>query len=196
VSAGEALPEPERSEIAEGQPAPERPVHAKLAEVARDHYRALLGFLRARTGSNEEASEVAQEAFARLLALDKPEAVGFMEGYLWKIAGNLAIDRRRQRANQARLAQVAHFELEQLSPSPESHLYTQQRLQLLEEAAENLPPRRREAFILRVVEERSLKEVASRLNVSLRGATFLVAQAVEYCQTYLDAADAPQRAPK
>jgi len=196
MSAGEAMPDTQHSRLEDREPPTERAGSPRLAQLARDHYRALVRFLRARTGSNEEAAEVAQEAFARMLSLDRPEAVGFLEGYLWKIAGNLAIDRSRQRATQARLSHLGHFEPEQSLPSPESHFYTQQRLELLEAAIGNLRHRPREAFILRVIEELSFKEVAARMNVTVEGAKFLVAQALEYCQTYLDAAEALRQVTK
>jgi DNA-directed RNA polymerase specialized sigma24 family protein len=127
--------DPDPGEADDCEPPLERDGHTKaLAELARDHHRALLRFLTARTGSQDEALEVAQEAYAKMLALDHPETVGFLAGYMWKIAGNLANERKRQRANRARLDLVALFEPEKHAQSAEALVYTQQRLELLEKA--------------------------------------------------------------
>ncbi len=78
-----------------------------LAEIARSHHSALVRFLALRTGSTEDAKEIVQEAYAKLLALDRPGTISFLVGYLWRVAANLAIDRGRQRAARSRLADVA-----------------------------------------------------------------------------------------
>jgi RNA polymerase sigma-70 factor (ECF subfamily) len=167
----------------------------QLADLASDHHRALLRFLTARTGSREEAREVAQEAYAKILALDKPETIGLLVGYLWRTAGNLAAERRRTRAARARLDVVGLFNAEDQAPSAEALVCAEQRLALLQKAIEGLPPRYSEAFMLRVIEERSFKEVAERMNVSVRWAMESVARALKHCQDYLDAAEAAARVP-
>jgi RNA polymerase sigma factor (sigma-70 family) len=197
MSTADSMADPERAELDDRNSPAEREGHTKaLADLARDHHRALLRFLTARTGSQEEAREVAQEAYAKMLALDHPETVGFLAGYMWKIAGNLATERKRQRATRARLDQVALFETEKFAPSPEALLYANQRLELLEKAIGELPPKCLEAFILRVLDERSFREVAERMNIGERMAMMYVARALEYCQNYLDAAEASRRKPK
>jgi RNA polymerase sigma-70 factor (ECF subfamily) len=152
--------------------------------------------LTARTGSQEEAREVAQEAYAKLLALDHPEAIGFLAGYMWKVAGNLATERKRTRANRARLHHKTLFQIDNHAPSAETLVYTRQCLELLERAIDDLPPRCAEAFILRVLEERKFKEVAEEMGIGVRMAMMYVARALEYCQGCLDAAEATRRMPK
>jgi RNA polymerase sigma factor (sigma-70 family) len=197
MSTGDSMADPERSELDDRNPPAGREGHTRaLADLARDHHRALLRFLAARTGSQDEAREVAQEAYAKMLALDRPETVGFLAGYMWKIAGNLATERKRQRATRARLDHVALFETEKFAPSPEALVYAQQRFELLEKAVDDLPPKCLEAFILRVLDERSFREVAERMSISERMAMMHVARALEYFQKCLDAAEATRRMPK
>src|SRR3546814_8284608 len=46
-------------------------IHARTVDALyRSHHRSLVGYLRARLPSHEDAEELAQEAFARVLALD------------------------------------------------------------------------------------------------------------------------------
>lgn len=174
----------------------DREGHRKaLSDLAKDHHRALLGYLKARTGSAYEAQEIAQETYAKMLALDRPDVVGFLVGYMWKIAGNLVLERRRQRATRARLDQTILFQPTEAfcAPSPESLLYTEQQLKLVEEALNRLPPKCVEAFVLRIVEERSFQEVARHMDISERMAKLYVARAAQFCQSHLNAAEAIER---
>src|SRR5579862_6420761 len=61
-----------------------------LAKLAREHHRALVHFLLARVGSKDRAEELAQETYAKVLALDAPKAVSFLAGYVWRTAQHLA----------------------------------------------------------------------------------------------------------
>src|SRR5262245_13404725 len=63
----------------------------------RDHNELLVRLLRARLGSEAEAHEAAQEAYVRLLQLDRPDQPSFMRAYLFKIAANVATDMLRRR---------------------------------------------------------------------------------------------------
>jgi RNA polymerase sigma factor (sigma-70 family) len=167
-----------------------------LGDLARDQQRALVRYLTARMGSVQEAKEVAQETYAKLLALDQPQAVGFLLGYMYKIASNLVVDRQRQRAGRARLATVALFQTKEYAPSPESQLYTEQQLKLVGEALAQLPAKCVEAFMLRIVEERSVAETATQMNISERMVKIHVARAAQFCESYLDAVEAIRRMPK
>src|SRR6267154_5272898 len=69
---------------------------AVVERLFRDHNEALIRFLRGRVGSRNEALEVAQEAYVRLLSLDQPGAVSYLRAFLFKTAANIAIDRRRR----------------------------------------------------------------------------------------------------
>jgi RNA polymerase sigma-70 factor (ECF subfamily) len=191
MSAGKAKEDPNRPGLDAAQPSSEVTApRTSLADLARNHHRALVGFLRARTGSREDARDLAQDAYAKMLALDNPNTVGFVAGYLWTIASNLAIDGRRRQAREARFAALAQGEPAKREPSPESHLYNQQRLELLEQAINTLPPRVHEAFSLRVFEERSFDEIARQMNITREWASKLVSQALKICQEHLDAAEA------
>ena len=169
-----------------------------LADLARDHHRALVRFLTARVGSWDEAREIAQEAYARVLALDLPDTVGFVAGYVWRTARNLATDRGRQKATRSRhLDELARGSIDNHAPSPEALIYTHQRLEVLSEAVEELRrlrPRWHEAFVLRVVEEHSFQEVAQRMNIAERNAMEHVSKALRHCQSYLDTAEGSQGA--
>src|SRR5688572_16171523 len=79
-------------------------VHAQtVAELFRKYNRSLVSLLAARLHSVEEAREVAQEAYVKLLQLDQPGTVSLLQAYLFRTACNLAVDRVRQRSTHSRL---------------------------------------------------------------------------------------------
>ncbi len=74
----------------------------EVERLFRDHNESLIRFLTLRLQSRQEAREVAQEAYVRLLQLRTPDVASFVRAYLFRIAGNLAIDRLRRRATESK----------------------------------------------------------------------------------------------
>ncbi|HKS75188.1 MAG TPA: sigma-70 family RNA polymerase sigma factor [Terriglobales bacterium] len=172
------------AQVAGGDTRPEA-----LAELARNHHTALVRYLMVRTGSMANAEDVAQEAYAKVLALDQPGTISFAVGYLWRVAGNLAIDRRRREEVGDRIKGDLQQEEEDFGPSSETVAEWDEQLAIVEQAIDELPPRCRAAFILRVLKGKSFREVGCDMNISTRMAEMHVARALEYLQSRLNAAD-------
>jgi RNA polymerase sigma factor (sigma-70 family) len=166
-----------------------------LADLARNHHEALVRFLTLRTGSREDAQEVAQEAYAKLLALDRRDTISFLAGYLWRIAANLAVDHKRRRELSDRFNVQAAQAPDTLEASSESVVDAHQRLVVIQRALGELPPRCLQAFILRVINGLKFQQVGREMGVSDRMAKAYVARALEYLQDSLDAADSAGSAP-
>lgn len=165
-----------------------------LAEIARSHYSAMVRFLAVRTGSTEDAKELLQEAYAKLLALDRPGTISILAGYLWRIAVNLSIDRGRQRTLHQHFTRTALLFARKQDFSAESIAEARERLAIVERAIGELPARCLEAFILRVQEGLPFAEVGKKMGISDRMAKMHVARALEYLQSCLDAADTTRSA--
>jgi RNA polymerase sigma-70 factor (ECF subfamily) len=187
------IPSHLRPEAAAGRSVAAQERSAALAEIARNHHSALVRFLALRTGSAEDAKEIVQEAYAKVLALDRPDTVSFQVGYLWRIAANLAIDRKRQRLARARLASVALQSTDRCSPSTESVVESRERLAIVQKAIAQLPPRCRQAFLLRIVEGQRFAKVGREMGISERMAKVHVARAMEYLQDCIDSAEAVRK---
>ncbi len=193
MSTGDPLADRERSEVDSAT----REGHSKaLADLYRQHRDQWLRVLSARTGSREAAKEVLHEAYAKMLELDRPETASFLKAYIWKIAENLASNRRKQEATRARLNPVATLGPERFAPSAEELVNEEQLLRLLEEAIDKLPKDWFESFVLRVQHGLPFKEVGKRMGITERTAQLHVARALEYCQSQLDTARAAWRKPK
>ena len=168
----------------------ERELRAKaLAEVARQHHGSLLRFLTQRTGSIEEAKEIAQEAYVKVLAVERRDTIASLAGYLWRCALNLVTDRGRRRAVRERFARAVRAEPEQLAPSAEAVVDARERLEVIERAVGQLPPRCLDAFILRIAQGRPFEEVGREMGISARMAKIYVARALAYLHARLEETD-------
>jgi RNA polymerase sigma factor (sigma-70 family) len=155
---------------------------AELAKLFESHNRSLKSFLMARIGNEQEVQEVAQEAYARLLQLDKPGAVSFLRAYLFKTAAHIAVDRARQRCTRERIDQVLAEVRDMESPSADRYILASEQLDIVEQALSELPPNYRRAFILRRYHEWPPEQIAQELGTQLRMVRNYISRATVYCK--------------
>jgi RNA polymerase sigma-70 factor (ECF subfamily) len=171
-------------------PSPAKPADdARVALVRKlfeEHNRALVTFLAARLHSQSEARDVAQEAYVRMLQLEEPSAVGFLRAYLFRIAGNLAIDRLRKRNVRDEGPPQALFEELLAQPGPERTVLARQELEIVKKALRELPEKCRQAFALYMFAERGIPEIAKMMRVSERMVRAYIAEALAYCRVKRD----------
>lgn len=157
-----------------------------LSSLFEEHNRTLQSFLRARLGNEQEAREVAQEAYVRLLQLHQPGTVSFLRAYLFKTAANLAVDRIRQRANRERLDRSGPQSELIDRASPDRRLMAAEELDLLDQALRELPSQYRRAFLLHRFEDWPTARIAKELGVQERMVRNYVSRAAIYCKLRLD----------
>jgi RNA polymerase sigma factor (sigma-70 family) len=166
---------------------------ARIDHLFREHNDALVRFLSARLGSYQDAREVAQEAYVRLLNLDRPGAAGFLRALLYKTAANLAIDRLRHRrlvVNHERSASP-----EDLFAAPADAMpAVLDDVRIIADALGELPPPCRRAFLMSRVEALDSAEIAMRMGVTDRAVRKYIARALVFIQLRLQHAHTP-RAP-
>ena len=160
----------------------------KVERLFREHNESLLRFLRARLHSPQEAREVAQEAYVQLLGLHSPGTIGFLQGYLFRTAANLATNRLKQRTRRRRIDELVFFETPTTHRSPEPTWAARQELALIHRAIEELPATCRLAFLMVKFDDASVEDVAHELGLHPRRVRRFVARAIEHCQKALQAA--------
>ena len=168
-------------------PTPERVAESRRQRIERlysDHNRTLVRFINARLHNEQEAKEVAQEAYVRLLNLDEPDAVSYLRAFLFRIAANLASDRLKQKARRRDLRDGLSFEHVD-GRSPEAGCLAREELELIRQAVAELPPKCRMAFMLVKFGERSFDEVAEQMGLSTRMVRIYVARALAHCQRHI-----------
>lgn len=157
---------------------------AEIDRLFREHNDSLLRFLRARLHSSQEAKEVAQDAYVQLLGLRNRNTVNFLQGYLFRIAANLATNRLKQRSRRHELDELTFFEVEN-ARSPEHSCAADQELRLILRAIEDLPSKCSMAFMLVRYDGLGFEEAAQRLGMHPRMVRRYVARAMEHCHRAL-----------
>jgi RNA polymerase sigma factor (sigma-70 family) len=171
--------------------APFESASAAVSQLFREHNRVLVGYLTVRLRSEQEAKEVAQEAYVRLLQLQEPGTPSLLRAYLFKIATNLAIDRLRHRGVRHRAeAQPELFEDLTLSRTavddPAKQLLAREQAEQLLGYLQELPLKCQRVFNLHRLEGVPQHEVAVRLGFSARMVRRYVTYAMVYCHLRLD----------
>jgi RNA polymerase sigma factor (sigma-70 family) len=159
-----------------------------VERLFREHNAALLRFIAAKIGSEQEAREIAQEAYVHLLQLDCPAAISFLRAFLFKTASNLAIDRLRQRRRRMHMTSMADLDFAVFDLTPERQLSGEQAVAIFGEAVARLPAKCRQAFLLHRVYEIQIEEIAERMGIGVCMARRYVARGLEYVRQCLDAA--------
>lgn len=160
-----------------------------VRRLFQEHNRALIGFLVAKLNSQAEAQDVAQEAYVRLLQLEQASALSFMRAHLFTIAGNLAIDRLRQRQVRERRSPQEFFEELLTRPGPDRMVLAQEELEIIKSALRELPEKCRRAFMLHLFAGHSVQEIAVQMQLTDRMIRHYVARAMAVCRERLDAAE-------
>lgn len=163
-----------------------------VADLVAEHNRALHAFLMSRLRDEHEAREVAQEAYAQLLQLERPGAVSFLRAYLFKTASNIAINRQKQYSNQARLLQIAFDEGAVDEITPDRITMGGEELQTFERALAELPVKCRRAFVLSRLHGHREEEIAAELDIQPRMVRRYTARAGAYCQMRIAGMSAEQ----
>jgi RNA polymerase sigma-70 factor (ECF subfamily) len=164
------------------------PRAAVVERLFREHNEALIRFLLVRLRSSHAAREVAQEAYVRLLRLDRPPGTAsHLQSLLFRTAANLATDRQRRERKYVSSAEWPLF-FDNLPDvrTPERQTASAQTVQRLERLIAALPPKCREAFLLNRVEGLDFASVAQQMNLSQRMVRNYVSRALLHCRTKVD----------
>lgn len=160
-----------------------------LASIVPALQGPLLRFLIKRTGSPEEAKDIIQEAYVRVLSVERDDSIHALDRYLWRCALNIMSDRRRSSRCRERLLQVLSGKPKQFAPSAETVTDTRERLALVSEAVHELQPRCYQAFVLRVIQCLPFDDVGRQMRISSRMAKIYVARTLQILRHRLDGPD-------
>jgi RNA polymerase sigma factor (sigma-70 family) len=152
-----------------------------LSALFREHNRTLVRFINARLRNEQEANEIAQEAYVKMLQLDRcPGTASFLRHYLFRVAENLAVDRIRQRYSRGRLDQLTSIDDLFQEALAERTVLAGQELALLRAAVAELPEKYREAFRLIKLEDNSFPQAARLMLLSERMVRKYITRALIY----------------
>jgi RNA polymerase sigma factor (sigma-70 family) len=160
----------------------------RISRLFSEHNESLIQFLATRLRSVQEAKEVAQEAYVRLLSLEDSGAVSFLRAFLFKTAANLAVDRIRSRNRQQQALDAGLCDESREAPTPDREAASAQEVEIVRRLIGELPPKCRHAFLMHRVHGAEFSEIAQEMGLSERMVRHYVLRAVLYCRAGLDAA--------
>lgn len=156
---------------------------ASFRELFLRNRRGLLRYLTRRVG-RENAPDLLQETFVRLLSRETAAEIVDPPAYLRRTAGNLANDFSRHRELERKLidSDADSFDAASDEPSAERLVEEAQRRARLAEAVAALPPRCREIFEMRVGQNMSQRDIAIKLGISRKTVEQHFHLAMERCR--------------
>jgi RNA polymerase sigma-70 factor (ECF subfamily) len=139
-----------------------------------------------RLGSADLASDVLHETYLRLERINEIGPVLNPKAYLFRIAINVANDRRRAE-NRRLTTEEADCLLEIPDHRPDAARVIEDRSEvaLLRRVIAKLPERRRQVLFLSRVDDLPNREIAERLGITVRTVETDLKQAIEHCAEHL-----------
>jgi RNA polymerase sigma-70 factor (ECF subfamily) len=120
-------------------------------------------YLVTRLGSRQEAEELAQEAYERLIRRRRRGSIDYWEALLFRTARHLAFNRLRQRRLRGAATMIIEVKDDR---TPDIQLEEAQLIELIEEAIEQLPERSQKVIgFMRGHPPLTFEEIAKRLQV-------------------------------
>jgi RNA polymerase sigma-70 factor (ECF subfamily) len=139
-------------------------------------YPSLFRYCNRLTGDPDQADDLAQEAFFRLLDRGAEGTEAGLRSWLFMVATNLVRDRSRTRETRRRI--LSAFPPPENEPGPEQDLARSEEIQRVRRALEVLSQRDREMLLLRQ-EGFSYREIAEVAGVSPRSVGTILARALQ-----------------
>ena len=153
----------------------------------QEHYADLLAFLARRLGNVENAADVAQETYLRLSRLADTSQILEPRAFIFRVAGNLAIDRLRQDRHRSDLHGDEALLNDFCDPlaSPEKLYLDGEALEQLDQSLAALPSNARLALLLNRLEGLTHAQIARQLGVSESMVGKYIVQAMRHCRDWL-----------
>jgi len=162
-----------------------------ILDVYLENEAALKRFLRRFIKTREDVDDLAQECFLRAFAAESDHSIKSPKAFLYTVAKNLALNELARRANAAVESLGDSNDQDVLEDESrvavDDEVDGRERIRQLARAIASLPPQCSKVFILRKMQGLSHKEIASRLNISVRTVENHIALGLLRCKAYLRA---------
>jgi len=161
-------------------------------DVLDKHRRRLYQFLRRRLANDDDAQELAQESFLRLLRVQRADLVADPQAYLYRVARNLVYERSSKSLPAERWADESTLQtLEDPQDPPELAAERAALGEIVAGILAELPPRHQAIVLLFCQEGLSQREIGERLGLSKSMIQKCLAQGLAHCRKRLRAEQGP-----
>ncbi len=132
------------------------------------YHRRLYGFLYSLLKSTEDAEEIVQDTFVKIWENRHRFREEYtFESFLFKIAKNSFLNLNRKKINRKIFQEQYGLAFEWSQNTTEDYLLFKETREIIDAIVEEMPPKRREIFILQKIDGLSRKEIAEKLGISI-----------------------------
>lgn len=138
----------------------------------------LLGFVRGRVNTTEDAEDIVQDVWYQLSKLNNIAELENVSAWLYEVARNKITDKSRKKTNLALEDYVyknddGDFNFKEIlllddSNNPELGLFKEMFWKEFQQAIEELPPNQKEVYLLNEMEDMTLQEIADQKGENLK----------------------------
>jgi RNA polymerase sigma-70 factor (ECF subfamily) len=154
-----------------------------VTDLVRRYHTSLIGFLRNRLRVAEDAPDVAQEAYLRMMQYEGSREIDSPSSLLFRIAINVANDfgRAEQVRHAADHCELNEFDLDSGLATPERAVAAEQDLDRLYVAIQRLPPKCRQVFLLSRAHDMTYPQIAQHCGISVKMVEKHISHALAVC---------------
>lgn len=138
------------------------PVHVLYV----DHHAWLQGWLRRKLGDTHQAADLAHDTFERVITGRQASALQEPRAYLTTLAQRVLYTFWRRRELEKAWIDALATLPEGLAPSPEDYCLVREAIEAIDLRLNGMPPKARQAFLLRRVDGMKHAEIAAAMGVS------------------------------
>ena len=129
-----------------------------------EHYKELLFYIMKKVSSKDYAQDIVQETYTKVISLPNQNDITNKRAFLYKVAKNLIIDKARKNKI---INEVTYNEnIVNITNEVEDIVLAENRQKVLMLELNKLPEKRKEAFVLYVIEGYSKDKIASIMRIS------------------------------
>jgi len=137
-----------------------------FAKIFNDQAKNLRNYLFYKFGNLKSAEDFTQESFIKLWQNCSKVPLQKVKSYLFTIATNLSINEKKHDKIVLRFNQTANNNINK--ESPEFILREKEFLLKIQNCLDELPDGQREVFLLNRIDDKTYKEIAALLNISVK----------------------------
>lgn len=154
--------------------------------VMLNYYKELVFYVQRLIGDKDNAKDVVQEAYSRMITVNKNADIENQRAYLYKISRNIVIDKQRRDKSNLEI----NYEEEDYSipveDQPEVQVCKENQHEILMKIVLTLPLKNQQAFILHVIDGFSRKEISQKMGISIGAVEKHIIRATEKIKIALE----------
>ncbi len=132
------------------------------------HHKKIYAFIFKLLGSKEDTEEIVQDTFVKIWQKREEFIEGYpFESFVFKIAKNAFLNLSRKKVNRRIFEDHLKFVSEITSNNADEYVIFEETKEIINTIIDNLPPKRKEIFLLRRIEGHTRQEIADKLGISI-----------------------------